>query len=323
MAKHLCQQPDNLNILVGFSIEDLCFGGIKNFVIWRDSNESYISKMEQDVSAIRHDFISDLSTFITLEKLILKNTFGGLFYEVNSKGKARLSRDPLALIRNQAKEQLAKGMWDDDTETRTYMQQFVRPSGFWGKRGKKIQTIVLWLFVPKTPEKLSRIVDDCFEKLYMMTKPDFDWSKEPQKVPIESFCQFQWNFRYITELMAQSNEILYFGLHDDYLRNSAKQRGTLLIIALRRYKNTYSHWPENLEEVKPFAPAGIFVDPINNDSFIYKLTDDGFKLYSKGKNNIDEDGQHKGGCDDWQIWPLQIRQKQSKEINVVQPNKRN
>ena len=306
MAKHQFQQP-NIDFLVGFGLEALGLGGIDNFVVCSDVNESHLGKMEQAVSAIRHDLNSDLPNLIALEKLILKNTFGGLFYEVNSKGKARLSRDPLAQFRALLKEQLAKGMWDDDTETRTDMQQLLRPTGFWGKRGKKMQTIVLWLFVPKTPEKLNRIVDDCFEKLYMMTKPDFDWSKEPQKVPIESFFQFQWNFRYITELMAQSNEILYFGRHDDYLRNSAKQRGTLLIIALRRYKNEHGHWPQSLDQIKSFAPGETFVDPLNGGPFVYKLTDDDFTLYSKGKNNIDEGGKRKRGRDDVLIWPLTNR----------------
>jgi len=320
MAKHICQQPADLDVMVGFALEDLGLRDINNFLVWADANESHLGKIEQAVSAIRHDLNSDLLTFIALEKLTLKNTFGSLFYEVNSKGKARLSRDPLAIIREQAKEQLAKGMWDNDTENGRAMQKFLRPPGFWVKRGEKVLTILLWLFVPRTPEKLSRIVNDGFEKLYIMTKPDFDWSKEPKEVPIESFVQFKFklDFRRITELMAQSNEKLYFGLHDNYLRNSVKQRGTLLIIALRRYKNTYSHWPENLEEVKSFAPAEIFVDPINGDSFVYKLTEDNFTLYSTGKNAIDEGGQYESKWDpntyehmvekdDRLIWPRRSR----------------
>jgi len=271
----------------------------------------------------------DLPTFISLEKLMLKNTFGGLFYEVNSKGKARLSRDPLALIRNQAKEQLAKGMWDDYPETRTAMHKWSRPTGFWVKRGGKVLTILLWLFVPRTPEKLSRIVDDGFDKLYIMTKPVFDWSKEPKEVPIESFVQFKLNFRRSVELTAQANEKLYFGLHDNYLWSSVKQRGTLLIIALRRYKNKYSHWPENLEEVKSFAPAEIFVDPINGDYFVYKLTEDNFILYSMGKNAIDEAGQyeskrdpntyeHTVEKDDRLIWPRRSRKTKEEKADDEQ-----
>jgi hypothetical protein len=33
------------------------------------------------------------------------------------------------------------------------------------------------------------------------------------------------------------------------------------------------------------------------------FTDDGFRLYSKGENNIDEDGKYGDGADDRLIWP--------------------
>ena len=86
------------------------------------------------------------------------------------------------------------------------------------------------------------------------------------------------------------------------------------MVTLRRYKKQNGNWPESLDDIKSFAPAEIFVDPINNSNFVYKLTEENFSLYSKGKNNIDEDGQynskwdpnsfeHKVEEDDWLIWP--------------------
>ena len=101
----------------------------------------------------------------------------------------------------------------------------------------------------------------------------------------------------------------YYKIHDLYLRVTSGQTGSRLIIALRCYKNQNGHRPERLEDIKPLTPAEIFIDPINNGSFVYKLTDDSFKLYSKGKNNIDDGGkrdkgnEEKTGTDDWLIWP--------------------
>jgi hypothetical protein len=89
----------------------------------------------------------------------------------------------------------------------------------------------------------------------------------------------------------------YCGVHDIYLRTIADKRGCQIIIALRRYKNKYGHWPESLEDVKDLVPAEVLVDPINGGSFVYKLTDDNFTLYSKGKNNIDENGQYNSTWD--------------------------
>ncbi|MHC4745460.1 MAG: hypothetical protein ACYS8Z_26395, partial [Planctomycetota bacterium] len=78
-------------------------------------------------------------------------------------------------------------------------------------------------------------------------------------------------------------------------------------IALRRYKNRHGRWPQNLDEIKSQVPAQILVDPANNGPFLYKLTADGFELYSIGRNKIDENGKYMRNDpdepDDWPIWP--------------------
>ena len=96
-------------------------------------------------------------------------------------------------------------------------------------------------------------------------------------------------------------EPIYYNIHSAYFRTIAQERGARLIVALRRYKDKNRTWPMNLDDVRPLAREEIFIDPTNGSSFIYKLTDDGFTLYSKGKNNIDEGGEYKS--DDWGIWP--------------------
>ncbi|MFZ0034977.1 MAG: hypothetical protein WAK60_08340, partial [Sedimentisphaerales bacterium] len=86
-------------------------------------------------------------------------------------------------------------------------------------------------------------------------------------------------------------------------------RGSRLIIALRRYKNKNGNWPESLDDIQSSAAEEIFIDPINGGSFIYKLTDENFTLYSNGKNGIDDGGkrdkwdEEKTGADDIAIWP--------------------
>ncbi len=79
--------------------------------------------------------------------------------------------------------------------------------------------------------------------------------------------------------------------HDIHLRTVSSRRVLKIMIELRRYKNKHGRWPETLDGIKAFGPTEVFVDPISGDSFVYKLADDTFKLYSKGKNKIDEDGQ--------------------------------
>ena len=60
------------------------------------------------------------------------------------------------------------------------------------------------------------------------------------------------------------------------------------MIALRDYKIKNERWPENLNELIAANPHDLFIDPINNDAFIYRLAEENFMLYSKGRNNIDE-----------------------------------
>jgi hypothetical protein len=124
--------------------------------------------------------------------------------------------------------------------------------------------------------------------------------------------------------MAKTNETLYFQIHDIYLKRLAEQRGTLLIIAIRRYKNANGHWPEKLEDIENYVPAEILIDPINCGAFVYKLTEDNFTLYSRGKNNIDEDGEYEDKYsddylkheiikDDEMIWPKGKKAKTEEE----------
>ncbi len=104
-----------------------------------------------------------------------------------------------------------------------------------------------------------------------------------------------------------------------YTRLLADRRANFILTALRRFRNQNGHWPESLEALLPFVDKNIFIDPQNNNFFTYKLTDDGFILYSKGPNNIDENGSDKNGADDRPIWPLQIPQTSEKNAGEKQP----
>ena len=103
--------------------------------------------------------------------------------------------------------------------------------------------------------------------------------------------------------------------HGIYLKSLVNQRGMYIMVALRRYKNENGHWPQTLDEIKSCLPEEILSDPHNNGPFVYKLTDDSFILYSKGKNNIDEDGRKKNGADDWPIWLPKDNKTQGRTTN--------
>jgi len=139
-------------------------------------------------------------------------------------------------------------------------------------------------------------------------------------LPTENNWSNDWSRIRDVELLYERNwawffqglnlKFLYKGskYHDIYLIMLARRHGTAILTILRHYKNKHGHLPLSLDEIKSIAPEEIFIDSINGSSFVYKLTDDSFILYGKGKNNIDEGGKHdkcdeeKTGADDRVIW---------------------
>jgi len=160
-------------------------------------------------------------------------------------------------------------------------------------------------------------------------------------LPVEEMVQRKWaeDMRFLDRVkyelgigwLGNMNDRNIEGIHDSCRRSLAAGRATHVLIALRRYKNKHGRWPDTLDEIKSLAPPEVFVDPISGDSFVYKLADDTFRLYSKGQNNIDEDGQrnrtydpntteftqHK---DDWLLWPPRMPKTREKNADTNQSN---
>jgi hypothetical protein len=121
-------------------------------------------------------------------------------------------------------------------------------------------------------------------------------------------------------------------IRENYLWLIANRRGNRIFIALRRYRNKNGRWPQTLNSIKDLVPEEILVDPINGGSFIYKLTEENFTLYSKGENNIDEGGIRKITVDpneskwlktekdDWLFWPTSSRKTKNEKADAQQSN---
>jgi hypothetical protein len=331
MGNHMRQQSSLLEVLVGIAVEALALGRFKAFVVTADATEEHLSVIEKAVADIKYDWTSDISRFLECEKLMTKNLICSMAYEVNSDGRTRFSRDPYARMRHQLKERLDANQIGDQEEMKL-LKSHMYPT-YWKKKYIKAGTILGWFSMPSTPQKAGEIIDSSYGYLYAMIEPDFDWQREPPELP--EFLSFltpwyltriRFDFSFFAKSMASMLEESYYTIHDQYLRNITEQRGNQLIIALRRYKNKTGQWPEKLDEVKSLAPAEIFVDPINGGSFVYKLTEENFTLYSKGKNNIDEDGKYKrrydetSEGDDWLIWPPASRKTKSEKADTQQSN---
>ena len=107
-------------------------------------------------------------------------------------------------------------------------------------------------------------------------------------------------------------------IHKQYSELLARSRGLHVLVALRRYKNRHGRWPENLDQIQSQVPAEMFIDPFGN-TLAYKLADDSFTLYSKGPNELDENGKRWDGCDDCPIWTPPAG-KQDTKLQNTDPN---
>jgi hypothetical protein len=110
---------------------------------------------------------------------------------------------------------------------------------------------------------------------------------------------------------------LYHEIHDKHLQSTAAKQGSEITVALRHYKNEHSSWPGSLGDIRDLVAPETFIDPINGGSFEYRLTEDNFILYSKGKNGVDDGGKWDGytGADDRLIWPPKSRKAKEEDTD--------
>lgn len=83
-------------------------------------------------------------------------------------------------------------------------------------------------------------------------------------------------------------------IYHQYYKEKAQTEALITVLAILRYKNDAGQFPETLDVlVAKDCLRSVPPDPYSGNSLIYQLTDDGFKLYSVGKDFTDN-----GGCID-------------------------
>jgi hypothetical protein len=267
MADHLYQQPVIIDFLTGFAIEGLALTQLNRFVMESHPNAEQLELIGDSIKGLEDNWGSDFIKILEHEKLFRQNTFCSLAYQVNPRGKVRLGREPTAPSRATEAQK---------SPTLSYPQ----------RKLLKAHTILNWFFMSSTPQKVAAMFEASSERYYAMAEPDFDWDKGPDQFR----PRLRANYDYVVDVLTNLLAPAYYSVHDTYLRNLSLRRGSRLLVAIRQYKNENGTWPENLEQVKGSVPAEVLVDPITGDAFVYKLIEEDFMLYSRGKNGIDEGG---------------------------------
>jgi hypothetical protein len=282
IAKHLCQQPTPMDLLVGIGINLRGLEQINEFVVTGNATDEQIQLLDDALESIDYDWRTDLSQIFDRQKLMFKSFMCAMFYQINREGKVRLNRDPRSTLRAQFRFIMVSGESG---------YKPMNPDSYGQAKLTKAMSVLCRAFVPSSPQKTSFVIDDIYKRYYLMADPEFNWQEEYGKFSLKSL---RLNFRCLLVIMSRILEVGWPNINDRYLQAVTERRGSQLLIALRRYKNRTGHWPEKLETLNTKLPAELCIDPINNDSFEYRLTDDGFVLYSKGRNKIDENCEHEG-----------------------------
>ena len=75
------------------------------------------------------------------------------------------------------------------------------------------------------------------------------------------------------------------------LRNTAQQLLFVIHLALHAYQDEHGAWPDTLAKLAPEILASIPVDPYSKVPFIYRVEIGAYRLYSVGRNLVDDGGE--------------------------------
>jgi hypothetical protein len=228
MADHSYQQPTLVDHLVGIGIEDKTLPLLNQFVIKGKVSDEQLLLLRNSMRNVDNEWKTDWTKMLDFEYLYAKNSICSHQYEMNEKGKTRLSRNPMATF-----------VTPDEPggPASTYKQ----------KKLFKAKILLNWFVIPSTPQKAAKIFDRCFKKYYAMVEPGYDWTQEPRTlysfITKENFTRITFNFEFFVRLTTDMFAENYYKIHEVYMKNLSLRRGSRLLVAIKQYYNEHSVWP--------------------------------------------------------------------------------
>jgi hypothetical protein len=290
MAQHQCQQISLLDLLVGISIEAFAEREASLITVGYELSDKQLDEIDNLLVMIEHDWQRDIRNVVLYENLFAMKFFLGVLYESNSFGQTRITHNPMSAIKK------SLGEFENEMPEITY----------WYLRIFKINAIKDWFWLPRSPQSAIVIFEEVYNNQHEMAKADYDWNRGPDCI---SWKERQLNYRGLVTMLNGISTGPYKRIHELYMRVTSNQQAGHLIVGLRRYKDVHGDWPDGLDQIRGLVDDELFVDPVNGGGYGYELTDDGFAIYTKGENGIDEGGvigkkkEDGSKTDDFTFWP--------------------
>ena len=139
MAQQIYQQPTAIDLMVGIAIEKLASEHLNRFIIEAKPTVKQLHLISDSFKDLKNDFSAKLNGVLEYDKLYTK-MFYCMYYEINTKGKTRLTRDPKAVIQAQ------------------YLQE-LPPITYWQRKAVKVGILLARFFIPSTPQKFAKMID--------------------------------------------------------------------------------------------------------------------------------------------------------------------
>lgn len=283
IADHIHQQPSTVDSMTSFGCERDGLRMIRYVLVQSPLSDEDVAQIARHLPPAADPWPEEWERLLEHEKLHYLNLLGRL-YEMNADGVVRFATWPLISAKDK-----------DGNHAGGF------PSLYW------------LMNMPRNPHAVRSIADKYFAKL----EDPLDF--EPQPLPdryqprsrpsLDDFVRAKCNtYRWGLE-MCFFDEQEYARHRHRRVPAIMSRRGTWLVLGLRRYRDAHGAWPQTLDAISEYTPAEAFLDPSAGAAFAYTLDGDGFRLYSKGSNRIDEGGRrryvkalHKSEDDLW-IWP--------------------
>ena len=264
MMNHINQQQQDTYLLMSYIPEQQTLIALNRFLIEGEPTTKQLLLISDSISSnLQNNWCLDFSRWLETNVLFWKNAFG-LFYEINSDGQIRFSRNPTSL--------------SSELFFSRRLGRFFRD-----KQAHKIYAVLAWFFLPSTSQKAADTIETIHKQYQPMSRRDFDWTKKPTVPEIS----FKFNYDYMVKsVIVKENDTdrLYRHYYDMYIEQITLRRGLRLLVGIKQYRLEYDKWPDSLEEIKSDAPAEAFIDPATGKQLQYENHGRYFSLYGETIN---------------------------------------
>lgn len=90
MSEHLRQQPITVDMLTGIDCQAFALSRINTFLVESSPTESHLSKVENTLAGIKHDWKTDWARIAEFETLSVMKDLFWMLYETNTQGEIRI-----------------------------------------------------------------------------------------------------------------------------------------------------------------------------------------------------------------------------------------